>query len=432
MYYSTFFCSAKAYFTAFVMLWCLTDALAQAADSTRANRQDVYAQGASAAELAKTELMLKEPANQAFWKSFQEKFGEQFSTAIWYPKAQTTSVDNWEMMLYDNRKAQTAFYKSYPDASKLSDDFKRYVENHIRWNYWHLLLAYPIVRGNAQTKFLVVQSLPSVMIEGLDESKVNDETALACEPYRQFLIYYITYFNSKSHGFAKYADFNKAADEKLAYARERLSGKVMLYWLARFMTESCGVTPPAKVRDLFGFLSALTGSEGYATAVKNTCGEVMSRKEEKPKDEKKKEKLDDKNVLTLNDLKGKSFTLDDFKGKVVYVDVWASWCGPCRREFPFSKQMQEKLTDKQKKKIVFLYLSIDDTQEAWKKAVEQLDLQGEHGWAEGGWNSKITQFFGIQSIPRYIIIDKNGNIASINAKRPSDESVLKDLLKLAE
>lgn len=404
---------------------------AQTPDSTKV-RQDIFLEGANPSDLSKLDEMLKVPIHQAFWAKFQEQFGKQFSTAELYPKTQTTSVDNWEMMLFDNRKAQIAFYKNYPESTKFSEDFKKYVENSIRWNYWHFLVAYPIVRGNSQTKFLVVQSLPSVMLENFDENKANDENALLCEPYRNFLIYYITYFNSKSHGFAKYSDFAKAYDEKLAYAREHLSGKTMQYWLARFLVESCGVTPPSKVRELYGFLSALTDAERYAAAVKATCGDVMNKKEEKPKEEKKKSKIDDKNVLTLTDLKGKTFTLDDFKGKVVYVDVWASWCGPCRQQFPFSKQLHEKLTDKQKKKIVFLYLSIDDTQDAWKKAQEQLQLPGEHGWAEGGWNSKIVQFFGIQAIPRYVLIDKNGNIANINAKRPSDETILDELLKLAE
>ena len=101
-------------------------------------------------------------------------------------------------------------------------------------------------------------------------------------------------------------------------------------------------------------------------------------------------------------------------------------------QFPFSKQMHEKLTEEQRKKIVFLYISIDDTQEAWKKAMEQLQLPGEHGWSEGGWNSKVTQYFGIQAIPRYILINKEGKVVNPNAKRPSDEFILSELLRLAE
>lgn len=395
---------------------------------------DLFPKAALQSDLDKLSQMMQVPVHQVFWQGFQDKFKNDFAANLIYQKARKIGVDDFEMSLYESRKAQLDFFKKHADFVKLSDDFKKFVENNIRWNYWHSLIAYPIVRGNQQTKHLVVTSLPSLMVEDLVESKVNDEAALLCEPYRHFLMYFVTYFNSKSHNFQKYSDMAKASDEKFAYARAHLSGKVLNYWLARYMVEACAVTPPAKVRELYGFLSQLTGAENYAAAVKQSlCGEVMERKEEVKKEEKKKDKdKEDPNVLYLTDAKGKRFTLSDFKGKVVYVDVWASWCGPCRQQFPFSKQMHEKLTEEQRKKIVFLYISIDDTQEAWKKAMEQLQLPGEHGWSEGGWNSKVTQYFGIQAIPRYILINKEGKVVNPNAKRPSDEFILSELLRLAD
>ncbi|MFN8355366.1 MAG: TlpA disulfide reductase family protein [Spirosomataceae bacterium] len=405
------------------------------ADTTKVEvGTDLFPKSAAQADIDKLNALMQEPVHQAFWQGFQDKFKADFTPKEIYQQARNMGVDDFEMKLYENRKNQTAFYKQHPDWAKFSSAFKQFVENSIRWNYWHSLLAYPIVRGNQQTKHLVVTSLPSLMVEDLDENKVNDENALLCEPYRHFLMYFVTYFNSRSHNFQKYSDMGKASDEKFAYAREHLTGKVLQYWLARYLVEACAVTPPAKVRELYGFLSQLTGAENYAATVKQSlCGEVMERKEEVKKEEKKKDKdKEDPNALYLTDAKGKRFTLSDFKGKVVYIDVWASWCGPCRQQFPFSKQMHEKLTEEQRKKIVFLYISIDDTQEAWKKAMEQLQLPGEHGWSEGGWNSKVTQYFGIQAIPRYILIGKDGKMVDANAKRPSDEFVLSQLLKLAD
>ena len=134
------------------------------------------------------------------------------------------------------------------------------------------------------------------------------------------------------------------------------------------------------------------------------------------------------NTFSYTNLKGEKVILEDFKGKVVYVDFWASWCGPCRAEFPFSKQLHERLTDKQKEKIVFLYISIDDKEPTWKNALNALQLIGEQGWNPGA-----AQYFGIPSIPRYMLIDKKGQIIDGNAKRPSSgDAILADMLKLAE
>ena len=121
------------------------------------------------------------------------------------------------------------------------------------------------------------------------------------------------------------------------------------------------------------------------------------------------------------------------KGKVLYVDFWASWCGPCRQQFPYSKELHKKLNDKQKKQIEFIYISIDDDETRWKKGIEDNELDnGIMLLSPGGWKSDACKYFQINSIPRYMIIDKKGNIVNINAPRPSDENILDELLKLLQ
>ena len=77
-----------------------------------------------------------------------------------------------------------------------------------------------------------------------------------------------------------------------------------------------------------------------------------------------------------------------------------------------------------------MFISIDDNEENWKKAIEQNQLQGIQGISKGGWSSEVCKFFNISSIPRYMILDKTGKIVDENAKRPADESLREDLLKL--
>ncbi|MGA0558084.1 TlpA family protein disulfide reductase [Larkinella sp. VNQ87] len=392
--------------------------------TTRA--QDLY-QG------PKPEAVFTAAAEQAFLKEFNEKFKPDFDAPSQYEKAQTTPVDGWEMALFTARNVQLTFYKAHPQVGQFSDHFKKYVENTIRWNYWHLLMAWPIVRTNAQASQQTVPSLPAVMLEGFDESKVSDETALLAESYRNFLFYYVTYFNSKTRNYAKYTpnDIHKMLPEKAGYARQHLSGKPYQYTLARLLLENCEKAVPSSVREVFAMLTATPNSAFYTDFVKAHCGEVMARKDE-PKPEPKKKPVDP-NVFSFVNQTGETVTLDDFKGKVVYLDVWASWCGPCIGEIPFSKQLHARFSKKQLEKVVFLYVSIDDSDVNWKNALQKHQLPGEQGWSKGGWRSRIVQYFGINSIPRYILIDKKGNMADLNAKRPSSaDAIYQDILKLLE
>ena len=132
----------------------------------------------------------------------------------------------------------------------------------------------------------------------------------------------------------------------------------------------------------------------------------------------------------MKDLDGKSFSLGELKGKVVYIDFWASWCGPCRQMMPYSKQLHDNLTDSQKKQIAFLYISIDANEEAWKKAITDLGMEGKQVISPGNWSSKVCSYFQINSIPRYMIMDKKGNIVDFNAKRPADPALMDDLTKI--
>jgi len=120
--------------------------------------------------------------------------------------------------------------------------------------------------------------------------------------------------------------------------------------------------------------------------------------------------------FTYPDLEGKKVSLSDLKGKYVYVDLWASWCVPCKRELPYSKKIVEKFKDKN---IAFVFISIDENEEAWKNAVKNENIAGINLLAKQGFNAEVIKDYGVNGIPHYLLIDRDGNIISSNAKRPS-------------
>jgi thiol-disulfide isomerase/thioredoxin len=120
----------------------------------------------------------------------------------------------------------------------------------------------------------------------------------------------------------------------------------------------------------------------------------------------------------LEDLKGNTVSLSDFRGKVVYIDFWASWCGPCLREMPYSHELIGRFKGKD---VVFLYISLDEDGQNWRKAVAKLKLPSPQLWAPRG--SSVGEAYRIESIPRYVIVGRDGTLLSADADRPSSRSI---------
>lgn len=128
------------------------------------------------------------------------------------------------------------------------------------------------------------------------------------------------------------------------------------------------------------------------------------------------------------DINGQVISSEDLKGKVIYMDIWATWCGPCKREIPYLKAMETELHDEA---IAFVSISIDDDKEAWEKMVQDENLQGYQLYAKEAWKTKIVTDYMISGIPRFIIVDKEGKLVTPNATRPSDPNTKATLLEYA-
>ena len=131
-------------------------------------------------------------------------------------------------------------------------------------------------------------------------------------------------------------------------------------------------------------------------------------------------------------INGEKTSLSDLKGKYVYIDVWATWCGPCKAEIPFLKTVEKNYHDKN---IAFVSMSIDDDRthggswekanEDWRKMVNEKELGGIQIFAPNGWDSEFVQNYMVDGIPRFILVDPEGNIVSASAPRPSSEELIK-------
>ncbi|HJV77597.1 MAG TPA: TlpA disulfide reductase family protein [Paludibacter sp.] len=128
--------------------------------------------------------------------------------------------------------------------------------------------------------------------------------------------------------------------------------------------------------------------------------------------------------FTCTDINGSNYSLNDFKGKYVYIDFWATWCGPCRQEMPGYLKLQ---SDYKGKDIAFISISIDEDKGSWEKVVKESKADGISLITTGGIDSNVAKAYQINGIPTFVLIDKAGKIINSQAQRPSDNNLRKTL-----
>lgn len=123
----------------------------------------------------------------------------------------------------------------------------------------------------------------------------------------------------------------------------------------------------------------------------------------------------------FKDVNGKEVALSDFKGKIVYVDVWATWCAPCRKELPYLKELEAAYKNRN---IVFIGVSSDNVKDydKWVKFLEDNSMKGIQLFA-GDRREDIMKPYKITGIPHFLLFDKNGKIVSSSAPRPSSSEI---------
>lgn len=138
-----------------------------------------------------------------------------------------------------------------------------------------------------------------------------------------------------------------------------------------------------------------------------------------------KEALENKMISKENQSVTFQEIIEQYKGKTVFIDVWASWCPDCVKGMPKVKALQ-----KEHPELVYLFISMDKTYDAWLKGIEKYEVTGKHYLTTDGMKGVFGKSIALDWIPRYMIVDKTGKIALFKVIEADDAKIEETLSKL--
>ena len=193
-------------------------------------------------------------------------------------------------------------------------------------------------------------------------------------------------------------------------AKEKLEGRVLYWFLAEEVISGfeSGSEAFALAHRKWKDFQEINPYPEYTEAVQAALDKALKLQPGQPAPE-----------FTLDDLDGQPVSLSQFKGQVVLLDFWASWCGPCISDLPNLRRIKEKTATLP---VVFLNVSIDTDEAAWREAIDKHEIKGVHVRANG-FSSDVAKSYQVTGIPSYYLVDSQGLILENPIIRDTDEIV---------
>jgi thiol-disulfide isomerase/thioredoxin len=303
------------------------------------------------------------------------------------------------------------FMATFEKKSSLDEHFVNIMTANIKYDRLAMLLRYPIYKA-------YFNNLEETLDVGddyyafLTDHDLFEDSYLRSRSYLGFLNAYIDYLMIEN----PYEGDEPKTYYQIQYdlVKDHLVGKSRDFALSQLLISSLNFEDFESAEAMYIDYTDLAADVGLRDIVKKEYEAILSLTPGNPAPE-----------FTMTDINGEKVSMRDFRGQVVYLDFWASWCGPCMREMPHAQELKKKLATQHD--LVFLYISIDTDEEAWRKTVADHDLQGIHLNVSGTTEGVASQY-NIKGVPSFFIIGRDGNIFDNRAPRPSNPAILPSLM----
>lgn len=240
----------------------------------------------------------------------------------------------------------------------------------------------------------------------------EDESLLALNEYKTILAAFVQAYSTKDMQSPNALAYLKAT---LDYVDKNMSNPTVVSFLVnKFVTDYVSRAGVDDLAEFDTFYQAKVISSEDKAKFKEICTEWAKVGKGQPSP-----------TFLFSDINGEKVGLQDFAGKYVLIDVWATWCAPCRKELPALKELEHQFKDKN---IVFVSISYDQNKADWEKMVKGEELGGIQ--LHSGNDQEFLNAYMIRSIPRLILLDREGHIVTANMTRPSNPETVKILENL--
>ncbi len=334
-----------------------------------------------------------------------------------------TSIDVFLELVDKNADVASDYYEQLIASGNLSAEFLSFLNTDMHFDKI-LNMQYVYYSKNKDTTEEYKSKLNRISELTLDAANYQDADVLN-QRYQTWLSYYVGN-QIRRQIFREFGETDKNEYDSIYYDRLQniLSPEQMEIYLINEADNLSYSYNVDKFEKLFPMVDKYVVNPEYKNAIKAQYDEVVRKVNQPLPDDAFLFNLDDEELLEL--------TFDDvlakFKGNVIYLDFWASWCGPCKAEMPNSAKLAEKLKDED---VVFLYTSTDRDADAWERMIRIMQLHGLHYRLGKNTRKPVFEEFGIRYIPHYVLFDKEGNMVKNNMSRPGDvetEKIIRELL----
>jgi thiol-disulfide isomerase/thioredoxin len=348
--------------------------------------------------------------------------------------------DNWDLVEKANKEYDPSRFKTFADSLRKEsraflDDF---VKQHnpdqelLSWatlfllnDYYSNLTFYPASHRKANVLKQSEWSVPLSYYDYFKEDFDIEESLANNQAVRSYLDKYMSYLRAITR------DKLKGYDESIA-ASQPVRDSVILELIMKM--PSSRLLREASLTYMFhGFLeySDIESFEKYRSLAEENLHSAFLREplfkayETTRATLAKQEEIEFKKVNALDKFLDGLFTKN--KGKITYVDIWATWCGPCREEFPYAKELQTNLSDS----VKFVFVCIDSEQRAFENTMKEFQLKGDHYFLDKKQSKTFSEELHLNGVPHYLLIDQNGKIVADGFEfRPSEDATKAKIRKL--
>ena len=360
--------------------------------------------------------------NNSLWQNYQKQFPKdpvifnyrQYRKGIHYYKIhedldkimqQTPPTEFVHLLKTERQKKESMYllFKEDPDK-KLTEEFKAFLQTEFDYDQWLKLLIYGDVyqgRHRLDTSFLSF----------LDTALVLSDLSLGNEHYRDFITAFVHYRCRY-----KANTYESIYTQLYHYSKNYLTGRTKYFTMAQFLATALRKDNPTAILPIYeDFIKENPYYEldkvvldPFQKANQFAAGTTAPD-------------------FALKNAQDEVVQLSKLKGKVIYLDFWASWCRPCMQKIEALQALKTQFTDKE---VVFLHVSLDRSPQAWKKTLEEKQFSGQHLFFDPS-RSNITDDYEVLSVPKFFLITKEGNFAFTPSSFDSKELELA-LLKLLQ